>query len=131
MGRFFQLMLAATAVLSIPGSASADGPTPPSSPPLNGEEIVALLDGKTFAFKAYDAPLSGTSHWDSKPGTVSGDYVYDGSAGTYKSGWNIKDDKSCTKSEGQPEACQTIYAYEGGFMEVNPDGSVHAVSVPK
>jgi hypothetical protein len=127
----YKITITGLATLLMSGAALGDGPAIPSSPALSQDEILALLDGKSFSFKAYDAPLSGTTSWNSKEGTVSGDYFYDGSAGTYVAKWAIKDDRSCTTSEGQPEVCQKIYAYESGFMELNADGSVHAVSVPK
>ena len=110
----------------------AETPAIPTTPPLKAAAIVKLLDGHSFAFTASDAPLTATTHWDMSKQTVSGDYTYDGKKGTFETPWSIEGDKSCTLSgEAGAKVCQTVYAYQNGFMEVNADGTVHGVSVPK
>ena len=62
---------------------------------------------------------------------VSGDYVWNQTQkGKFESSWSIEGDKNCTQVSGKPRICQTLYAYEDGFMEVTDKGKVHAVSKP-
>lgn len=112
------------------GLAHADAPEIPDGvAPLAEGEIKRLLDGKTYAFVAYDEPLTGTTSWDFDGGTVSGRYVWNKSkSGTFSSKWFLRDGLNCTQSSGKDAVCQVIYPYGDGFMEVTPDGVVHAVS---
>jgi hypothetical protein len=113
-------------------SALADSPAIPSTPALKGPEILRLLDGKTFTFTASDAPLTGHTTWNAAAQTVSGDYVYNGTPGTFSQKWFIQGDKSCAQESGKDPVCNTIYAYKnGGFLEVKADGTIHGVSLPK
>lgn len=112
--------------------ASADVPKIPAAAPLSNEEIKALLDGKRFAFTGYDQPITGTTTWNATAGIVSGVYSWQGGPDTpYEAKWTIEGGKNCTESPEQQPVCQTIYRHEDGFMEVNADGQVHAVSKPK
>jgi hypothetical protein len=127
-----RLLAATCALFAAPLSYAADAPAIPATPPLKADEIVKLIDGNTFAFTAYDAPLTAVTHWDMGKKTVKGTYVYDGKPGNFETAWSIEGDKSCTLSgEGGAKVCQTVYAYQNGFMEVNADGTVHGVSIPK
>ena len=131
--------VAASAVFLVAGItriAAADmpavAPEIPSGPPLKSDEIIKLLDGKSYQFKDYDQPVTGTTNWDYKSHTVSGDYDFAGiKKGTYTAQWTVQGDKSCTTDHFQGTVCQTVYAFGDGFMEVNAKGKVHAVSVPK
>jgi len=125
------LICLALAFVSLTSPAQAEAPAIPGTPPLKAAEIAKLLDGKTFNFTGYDALLTAHTSWNLAAKTVSGDYLYLGSPGTFSATWTIRGDKSCTQAKGKDVVCQTIYAYQNGFMEVNPDGSVHGVSIPK
>jgi hypothetical protein len=126
------LLTGAGMLLAAQLSFAADAPAIPSTSPLEADAIVKLIDGHTFAFTAYDAPLTAVTHWDMSEKKVSGDYVFKGEKGTFETDWSIEGDKSCTLSgDGGAKVCQTIYAYQNGFMEVNADGTVHGVSIPK
>jgi len=113
------------------GVALTDEPKVPEGVlPLTEAEIRKLFEGKTFEFVAYDEPLTGTTTWDRTKGTVSGTYVFDQEeTGEFELKWFLKDGMSCIETGEEPQ-CQFIYLYEEGFMEVRPDGVVHAVSKP-
>lgn len=131
--------MAAVIALSLPmlaiRPASADmssDPVIPDQPPLKNDQIIQLLDGKTYKFTDYDQSVTGTTHWDFKAHTVSGDYDFAGiKKGTYTAQWTVTGDKSCTTDHFQGTVCQTVYPYGTGFMEVNAKGKVHAVSIPQ
>lgn len=124
-------LLIGTAQIAI-ADMSPVAPEIPAQPPLKSDEIIKLLDGKSYQFKDYDQSVTGTTNWDYKSHTVSGDYDFAGiKKGTYTAQWTVKDDKSCTTDHFQGTVCQTVYAFGDGFMEVNAKGKVHAVSVPK
>ena len=53
----------------------------------------------------------------------------DGQSGTFENPVAIEGGQLCV-GEGAAKECHLIYPYEGGFLEVNTDGSLHAVSVP-
>jgi len=127
-----RIVIVPIVLLSMMSTASADAPDVPESvAPLAETEIKELLDGKTFQFVAYDEPLTGTSTWNHDKGTVSGTFVFDQEQeGEYEVRWFLKDDLSCIEASTNEPQCQVIYPYEGGFMEVRPDGVVHAVSKP-
>src|SRR5262245_54336368 len=87
---------------------AADAPAIPGTPPMTAEPILALIDGHSFAFTAYDAPLTAVTHWDMSQKRVHGEYVYNGKKGTFETAWSIEGDKSCTLSgEGGGKVCQT------------------------
>lgn len=134
IGRILARTAIAAALLAPSIQASADeAPAIPSgAAALTQEEILSLLDGKSFSFTGYDEPIVGTTTWDAAKKTVSGTYVWDGTQeGTYEAEWFIENGRNCTRSEGKEPVCQSIYRYEAGFMEVNAAGAVHAVSVPR
>jgi hypothetical protein len=129
-------MSVAFLVVGIGDIAAADmSPVPPeipTQPPLKTDEIIKLLDGKSYQFKDYDQLVTGTTNWDYKSHTVSGDYDFAGiKKGTYTAQWTVTGDKSCTTDHFQGTVCQTVYAFGDGFIEVNAKGKVHALSVPK
>lgn len=110
---------------------TSDVPSVPATDPLTVDQIVQLMDGKSFAFHNYGRPLKGTTHWDIKAHAVSGKYNYAGIfTGTFKADWMVSDGKSCTTDKYQGTVCMKIYAYGDGFMEVTPEGKVYSVSVP-
>jgi len=110
----------------------SSAPAIPNQPPLKTDEIIKLLDGKSYTFTDFDQPVTGTTTWNYKEHTVSGNYVYAGiKKGDYTAQWTVTGDKSCTTDKFQGTLCQTVYAYENGYMEVNSKGKVHAISVPK
>ncbi|MET1026619.1 MAG: hypothetical protein ABWY00_05595 [Dongiaceae bacterium] len=111
--------------------AFAKAPAIPNSPPLKAADIIKLLDGRTFSFTAYDMPLTGTATWDSRSKSVSGNYDFSGAKGKYTADWIMEGDKSCTQAPHWDKACETVYKYQNGYMEVNDKGKVHAVSVPQ
>ncbi|MET1026618.1 MAG: hypothetical protein ABWY00_05590 [Dongiaceae bacterium] len=131
MPRTVKSLCLALLVLLPATQAFAADPAIPKTQPLIAAEIIALLDGKTFAFTAYDVPLTGTSTWDSKSKTVTGAYNFSGAMGMYTAEWTLEGDKSCTKAPNQERTCETIYKYENGYMAVNDQGKVHAVSTLK
>jgi hypothetical protein len=128
-------LLGAVAVLGIisslsPNAHANDPKIPDGAKPLSGTEVVALLDGRTFKFTGYDQPIVGTTKWDAKSQTVSGDYVWAKTEkGTFTVKWFIDGDKNCIQEPDKDPVCQTVYATDNGFMEINAKGKVHAVSV--
>lgn len=130
--RTFLFCVAASAALLANGVAWAEAPAiPAGAQPLGDAEILALLDGKSFAFTGYDQPIEGTTTWDSKDGSVTGTYVWEKTEkGEFNVKWFVKDGKNCTQELEKDPVCQTIYKLDNGFMEVNAEGAVHAVSVP-
>ncbi len=127
-----RVLIAVVCVFGSINMAVADSPKVPEGvAPLTEAEILKLFEGKTFEFVAYDEPMTGTTTWDYNKGTVYGTYVFDGEQeGEYEIEWFLKDDMCCIRSGGKEPQCQIIYPYEDGFMEVRPDGVVHAVSRP-
>ncbi|MEH6402938.1 MAG: hypothetical protein V7750_06150 [Sneathiella sp.] len=118
-------------IASVQLSFAGDPQIPQNAKPLMETEIKELLDGNKFEFTAYDEPLTGTTSWEAGKGVVSGNYVWDKTQkGTYSVSWFLKDNKSCTKQADKDAVCQLIYLYANGFMEVNADGKIHAVSTP-
>jgi len=135
---FLALALTATLALSLalaahPAIADTTAePAIPNQPPLTNDQIIQLLDGKSYKFTDYDQSVTGTTHWDIKAHTVSGDYDFAGiKKGTYTAQWTVTGDKSCTTDHFQGTVCQTVYPYQNGFMEVTAKGKVHAISVPQ
>ena len=126
------IVTALIAVLSATTPARAEAPKVPEGvEPLTAAQILELLDGNTFRFVAYDEHLTGTTTWDYDKGVVSGDYVFkEEKKGTFEVPWFLKGDMCCILKRGKEQVCQIIYPYKNGFMEVRPDGIVHAVSVP-
>ena len=125
-------LIAISTILGSITAAMADTPEVPEGvAPLTETEILQLFDGKTFEFTSYDEPVTGTTTWDDNKGTVSGSYILDEEQkGDFKIKWFLKDGMSCIDTGGKKPQCQIIYPYNTGFMEVRPDGVVHAVSTP-
>ena len=116
---------------SLGAVALADAPSIPESDALSKEEIEALLTGRTFEFTGYDEPIVGTTEWDFRTGYVSGSYVWDGSEkGEFKTEMFIDEESRLCTVQKRGTICQVVYRYEDGFMEVTPEGVVHAVSKP-
>jgi hypothetical protein len=108
----------------------ADTPSIPQDDPLTEIEIKELLSGRTFEFVAFDEPITGTTNWDFEEGIVSGSFIWDKSEkGTFETEIRFEGDQLCT-IQNRGTICQIVYPYEAGFMEVTPDGVVHAVSSP-
>lgn len=59
--------------------------------------------------------------------TISGSFqTVEGETGTLSTPVRVEGNQLCV-GEGS-DGCHSAYAIDGGFMEVNADGSVHAVS---
>jgi hypothetical protein len=117
--------------LSMAADGFADAPDVPDSTPLTEAEIKGLLTGRTFEFIAYDEPLTGTTNWDFERGAVSGDYIWNGSEeGEFDTEMFIDEQNRLCVVNKKGTNCQIVYRYENGFMEVTPEGIVHAVSKP-
>lgn len=123
---------AGAGLLLAASTALAQAPEIPAGVlPLDDAGIIALLDGHSFRFTAYDEPLTGTTTWDRAAGTVTGDYVRNGTErGGFQASWFVTGSRSCTQQGDRAPVCQSIYRHGEGFMEVNEAGAVHAVSVP-
>ena len=127
---FVRVFLRACVALALIGVALADTPSVPDSKPLSATEIRELLKGRTFEFVGYDQPITGKAEWNFETGIVSGSYIWEESEeSTFETEMFIKDDKLCTIQK-KGVICQIAYRYEDGFMEVTPEGVVHAVSRP-
>ena len=120
-------------VLGLVGGCASPGPSVPEDAKLlNGEEIKAVLGGKTFEFEVYDAKKSliGTSTWDPERGIAYGHYVWDGqSKKTWERPWFVDGDRNCIRQDDGPE-CHKIYLDGENFFEVTEGGVVHALSKP-
>lgn len=113
------------------GAAQPETPRVPDGKPLTEAEIRALIDGVTFDVVAYDEPFTAVITWNAGAGTVSGSYVWDKTKeGTFAMEMYFENDRLCTKQK-KGNVCQIVYRYEDGFMEVTPQGVVHAVSLPR
>ncbi len=98
---------------------------------LQTAEIKALLGSTPFQFVGAGGKARGTSTWDLATGTAHGSFVWEGRLrGAWTLAWSVRDDLSCLEpARGEP-FCLEIYAYEDGFLEVNPDGSIHTLTTP-
>lgn len=114
-------------------------PDLPTRPPdgetaLTGEEIRGLLgSGTSFDFVAVGAPITGTGYWDLSTGTAYGSFEIAGRIkGHWGFPWFIDGDRNCLRYAPSKTVCTHIYAHgDGGFLEVNLDGSVHTVYTPR
>lgn len=127
-------LCAAAAVIGLAACAETGGdavPTVPSGGPVAGAAIPALVDGGPYEVRIFDGRDAGTVarlNWDFAAGTVSGTYTTAaGENGSFSSPISVQGDLLCVGAE---PACHRVYPYGDGFMEVNTDGSVHAVSTP-
>ena len=126
-----RLVAAALLILALTGPAQAETPLVPDEKPLTGTEIKALIDGVTFEVVAYDEPFTAVLTWSFETESVTGSYVWEKTKkGTVDLEMYIENDRLCTRQK-KGDVCQIIYRYETGFMEVTPQGVVHAVSLPK
>lgn len=106
---------------------------PPTAKQLSGKEIPKFLHGKKFSVVIYDAdaPIEATANWDWNKKRVYGDFVYQGSKGSFDNAWIIKGNESCgEKSAKGALICQKIFIDGKVMYEVNRKGKVHAVSKP-
>ena len=106
---------------------------PEGSKPLNGAEIKVFLDGKTFRFVVYDAAksLTGTSTWELNKGRAHGEYSLDNqSPKPWSTGWYVENNMNCIKKKSGKVECNHIHLDGEKFIEVRPDGVIHAVSTP-
>jgi hypothetical protein len=116
---------------SFPMPASAQPTLPAGAKKLLGEQIRQHLGDRTFRFVVHDAKVeaSGTSTWDLKSQTVSGDYVWGGRSGKWKKQWKIVDDKNCIgDGANKPWECQNIFVDGDVHYEVRDDGVIHGVN---
>lgn len=116
-------------------SASSDLPTkaPEGASPLTGDQIRALLGGGTnFNFVGVGTPISGTGYWNMETGTAYGAFQIDNKIkGNWGFPWFINGNKNCLRYSAAKTVCTHIYRHgNGGFMEVNLDGTVHTVYTP-
>jgi len=113
--------------------AHSEPKIPEGAKPLNGAEIKAFLDGKTFQFVAYDSEksLTGTSTWELNKGSAYGEYSWDNrSLKPWSRDWYVENDLNCTKPTQGDAECNHIYLDGEKFIEVRQDGVIHAVSTP-
>jgi hypothetical protein len=97
-------------------------------------EIPAVVAGGPYALTIYDgefAGTTGTSTWDFAAGMISGSFTTaDGQSGTFSNPISVEGDKLCA-GPADAKQCHRVFAYEnGGFLEINDDGSLHAASLP-
>ncbi|MEM7462984.1 MAG: hypothetical protein AAF362_09905 [Pseudomonadota bacterium] len=114
---------------------AADLPTkaPEDAEPLSGPEIRKLLgSGTRFDFVGVSASITGTGYWDLSTGTAYGSYELDQRIkGNWTIRWFIEGNLNCLGYSLAKKVCTHIYAHgDGGFLEVNLDGSVHTVYTP-
>ena len=75
--------------------------------------------------------MTGTTKWDSNKGTVYGSFIMDEEQeGEFEIKWFLKYGMCCIETGGKSLSAKSSYPYGTGFMEVRPDGVVHAVSTP-
>ena len=116
-----------------PQLASSQPALPAGAKKLSGEQIRQRLGDRTFRFVVHDAnvEVSGTSTWDLKSETVSGDYVWGGRSGKWKKQWKIIDDRNCIgDGGGKPWECQNIFVNGDVYYEVRDDAVIHGVNTP-
>jgi hypothetical protein len=108
--------------------------TPPAIPDLSAkltpDEVMAIADGKTVDVHVFDGkkPTVARSLWNAKKMRVSGEYLTNGTdRGKFKIKFSKKDDKICFQQDKLN--CYSYLKVQGGFMEINSDGKVHAVSI--
>ena len=107
-------------------------PAVPETGPVAGSEIGALVEGGPYDVRVFVGQDAGTAGsgvmWDFSAGTVSGNFeTAAGETGTFSIPAEIVGNQLCA-GEGDGRECHFVYRIENGFMEVNADGSVHAVS---
>ena len=130
---------AAFAVCFLFAKGTLGQPDLPTRPPdgekaLTGEEIRSLLgSGTNFDFVAVGSPIAGTGYWDLSTGTAYGSFEIAGRIkGNWGFPWFIDGDRNCLRYTPSKTVCTHIYAHgDGGFLEVNPNGSVHTVYTPR
>ena len=113
--------------------ASAQPTLPAEAKKLSGEQIRQRLGDRTFRFVVHDAKVvaNGTSTWDLKSETASGDYVWGSQSGKWKKQWKIIDDRNCiSDGGGKPWECQNIFVDGDIHYEVRDDAVIHAVNTP-
>ncbi len=130
----FRIVLASASMLFFAAcTTTSSGPTVPDGPPLSGAEIRDAVADGPYALRIFDGEFAGTtgqSTWDFAAGVVSGTFATaDGQTGSFENPISIVGNTLCNGA-GSARQCYFIYPYEGGFLEVNADGSVHAVSRP-
>lgn len=104
---------------------------PADAKQLNGAEIGAWLDGKSFSVEIFDAevPITATTNYDLAAKRVSGNYEANGQKGTFDNEWIIKGDTSCGEKTAKGAwICQRIFVKGNTMYEVTKKGTVHAIS---
>jgi hypothetical protein len=128
-----RLALTALPIIGLSACMTPSTPSLPDAAPLSGAEISAVVAGGPYALTIYDGDFAGTtgqSTWDLAAGTVSGSFTTaEGQSGTFETPASIEGNRLCSGA-GESKQCHLVYAYEGGFLEVNNDGSIHAASLP-
>jgi hypothetical protein len=106
-------------------------PDVPAGAPLTGQALIDRVSGGPYALTIFPAGIAGTSTWDLDAGEASGTFlvVASGASGDWSTRAFVEGDRLCTRQADGP-VCQTVYAYEDGFMEVTEAGEVHAITLP-
>ncbi len=103
---------------------------PASAKRLNGAAIVALYDGKTFAYTSFTffGVVTGEVTYDFKTETNHGTYQLGSRHGTFNGSIHVSGDKFCYKTGRTGERCNYVYIDGDDVYEVGQSGIVQSVT---
>jgi hypothetical protein len=119
---------AALAFFAAPAASEDTLQLPASAKRLNAAAIVALYDGKTFAFKSVTdfGIATGEVSYDFKTNTNHGTYQLGPHHGTFSGAIRVSGDKFCYKARGG-DICNYVYIDGADVYEVKQSGFVDSV----
>ena len=102
---------------------------PPSARQLAGEEIVALYDGRTYAFESvtFYGLVTGRVTHDFQAGKNRGTWALGSRRGAFNGEIRIAGDLFCYRAESEEEHCNFVYLDGGDIYEVRQSGIVDSV----
>jgi hypothetical protein len=123
--------LAALVVVFAPAVSFAEqAPNlPPSARQLVGEEIVALYDGRTYAFESvtFYGLVTGSVTYDFVSGKNRGSWMLGSRNGAFHGNIRVAGDLFCYREDRKEEHCNRVYLDGGNIYEVRQSGIVDSV----
>jgi hypothetical protein len=103
-------------------------PLPATAKRLGDDAIVALYDGKTFAFQSFTfiGIATGTVTYDFTTMTDKGTYKIGPHSGTFGGAISVSEDKFCYAASGG-QRCNYVYVDGADIYEVKQSGIVDSI----
>lgn len=97
---------------------------------INAVRLLELVKGKRIIAEIFDfsGPAIADVKWDLKKKKVTGKYIAGGKEGKANAKFVVKSDTLCFP-DGKKDNCYDYYETTDGYIEMNAEGKVHAISV--